>query len=341
MELSIVACIKHTRLNLRLTMFTIQRLFQSTSICLSLRMDLRGLLMRKNYSKSILPTPIEESDSTGSSRFNEFLIDYARQNQATTSFITLLKQLHSNANVQLPYVLPHDTAGRKKNDTAPSDLSNGIVTIAHILPSSNKVILASGFAVLDGRLLVTCAHTFFQAAHHLAATELDQQSQSIAITHCGELIRVASVATHLVSADLAVLRLVEDARITSFSVDPYPAPVSTRLLSYDFVAASLSSTFLPTISHAWQPAEVLFYKGQCGQEVATGTYDELSSMMYSHPPTGGSSGGPILSKETRSVVGIVRGSEVSYANRKRMGFAIPSECLLEAFKLPGMPDSLK
>ena len=63
--------------------------------------------------------------------------------------------------------------------------------------------------------------------------------------------------------------------------------------------------------------------------------------MYSHTPTGGSSGGPIVSKETGSVVGIVRGSEVSYADRKLMGFAIPSERLLEAFRLPGMPDDLE
>jgi hypothetical protein len=72
-----------------------------------------------------------------------------------------------------------------------------------------------------------------------------------------------------------------------------------------------------------------------------GTYDELSSMMCSNLPSDGSSGGPIVNKETRSVVGIVRGNEISYATRKRIGFATPSECLFEAFKLPGMPDGLE
>jgi S1-C subfamily serine protease len=64
-------------------------------------------------------------------------------------------------------------------------------------------------------------------------------------------------------------------------------------------------------------------------------------MMYSHSPSNGSSGAPIVNKETRRVVGIVRGNEVSHANRKLIGFAIPSECLFEAFKLPGMPDGVE
>jgi len=294
-------------------------------------------------SPQILAVPAAELEISKGNLLNEFLIDYTLKNQsttATTSFTTLLEQLNSNANLQLPYILPYENVGRK-NVTAKSDLARGIVTIAHVLPLRDKVVVASGFAVLDGGLIVTCAHTFYQAARHLSSSELDQNSQSIVITDEGELIRVATVESHLVLSDLVLLRLQEGRKITSLAIDPYPAPVSTPLLSYNFVTASLSSTYLPTISYSWKPAEVLFYKGRCGQEAETGTYDQLSSMMYSHPPSNGSSGGPILNKETRSVVGIVRGSEVSYANRKLIGFATPSECLFEAFKLPGMPDGLE
>ncbi|CAF3996873.1 unnamed protein product, partial [Adineta steineri] len=260
--------------------------------------------------------------------------------KATTSFTTLLEQLSSNANVQLPYILPYENTGRK-NVTTKYDLTRAVVTIAHLIPLKNEVIVASGFAVLDGGLIVTCAHTFYQAARHLSCSELDQKSQSIVITDEGELIPVATVESHLVRSDIVLLRLQGGRQIPSLAVDPYPAPKSTSLLSYNFVAASLTSTSRPTVSYSWKPAEVLFYKGPCGQEAATGTYDELSAMMYSHPPSNGSSGGPIVNEETKSVVGIIRGSEVNYATRKSIGFATPSECLFEAFKLPGMPDGLE
>jgi hypothetical protein len=288
----------------------------------------------------MLEIPPAELETSKENLLNKCLIDYALQYRtSTTSFTTLLGQLDSNANLQLPYILPGENVGRK-NVTTASDLARGIVTIAHVLPSKEKVIVSSGFAVLDGGLIVTCAHTFYQAARHLSSLDPDQKSQSIAITHEGEFIRIAAVESHLVMSDLVLLRLQDARKITSIPVDPHPAPISTPLLSYDLVTTSLSSTSLPTISYSWKPAEVLFYKNRCGQEAATGTYDELRSMMYSHPPSSGSSGGPIVNKETRSVVGIIRGTEVSYTKRKRIGFATPGECLFEAFKLPGMPDGL-
>ncbi len=329
-------------------MFSIKLLSRSTSTFIS-KINFRALFTTRNYSKSVLSSPESppmlkilpaELETSKRNLFNKFLIDYALDNQSTTSFTTLLEQLNSNANLQLPYILPYEHVGRK-NITANPDLARGIVTIAHVLPSTDKVVVASGFAVFDGGLIVTCAHPFYQAARHLSSSELDRKAQSIVITHEGELIRVATVESHLVVSDLVLLRLQEGRKITSLAVDPYPAPVSTPVLSYDFVTVSLSPISCPTISYSWKPAEVLFYKGRCGQEVATGTYDELSSMMCSHLPSDGSSGGPIVNKETKSVVGIVRGNELSYATRKRIGFATPSECLFEAFKLPGMPDGLE
>lgn len=323
----------------------------STSTVIS-KINFRTLLTRWNCTRSVLPItessellkiPDAELETSKGDPLNDFLINYALKNRsttATTPFTTLLDQLNSNANLQLPYILPYEHAGRK-NITTKSDLTRGIVTIAHILPLKEKVVLATGFAVLNGKLIVTCAHTFYQAARHLPSSELDQKSQSIAITHEGELIRIVKVESHLVLSDLVLLRLQEGQKIASLAVDPYPATISTPLLSYDFVTTSLSSTSVPTISSSWKPAEVLFYKDRCGREARTGTYDELSSMMYSHTPSSGSSGGPIINEQTRSVVGIVRGSEASYAKRKSIGFAIPSESLFEAFKLPGIPDGIE
>lgn len=301
--------------------------------CLAARKYSKSAVRRNSESSKILNVPVVD-------RLNAFLIDYALKNRSTTSFITLLEQLNSNTNQRLPFILPYENLGRK-NTTDKSDLARGIVTVAHVLPAKDQVILASGFAILDGGLIVTCAHTFYQAARHLSSSQPDHQSQSLIITHEGEVIRVASVESHLSISDLALLRLQQGRTITSLPVDPYPAPISTLLLSYEFVNASLSSISLPQISYSWKPAEVLFYKDRCGQETAPGTYDELSSMVYSHPPTNGSSGGPIVHKDTGSVVGIVRGSEMPFSNRKLVGFAIPSESLFEAFKLPGMPDHLE
>ena len=215
-------------------------------ICKFIYMLLRAHLSRITLARSY----------TKSNRFNDFLIHHVRQHRASaTPFNALIDQLHSNANVRLPHILPHENLGRSKNNTTPTDLAHGIVTIAHVLPSRNKVVLASGFAVLDGGLLVTCAHTFYQAADHPRSTEPDPHSQSIAITCRGELMRVVAIVTHLVSSDLVVIRLEENRRLPSLSVDPYPAPVSTLLLSYDFVAASLSanSRSLPSPMHGSQP----------------------------------------------------------------------------------------
>ncbi|UJR08371.1 hypothetical protein I4U23_012642 [Adineta vaga] len=320
---------------------------RSLSLYLTSKICSRMFIKARNHSQCTVPTsptlnvPNTELETSKDDRLNKFLIDYVLENQSisTSSFNNLFEQLQSKANVQLPYVLPYENIGRK-NVTDKEDLTHGIVTIAHVLPSRSKVVVASGFAILDGRFIVTCAHTFYQAAQHLSCSEFDSKSQSIVITDKGNLIGVASIESHLVRSDLVIFRLQEGQKITSLAIDPYPAPISTPLLTYDFRTASLSSSSQPTISYVWKSAEVLCYRGPCGQEAETGTYDELTSMMHTHPSSNGSSGGPIVNEETKSVVGIVRGSEVNYTNRKRIGFAIPSEHLFEAFKLPGMPDEL-
>lgn len=318
-------------------MFCIKRLSRLTS-----RLDLHLSSTLRQHSKCAVPTADGQSawntsvaqldDKPQENALNTYLIQHVLSDRAAGSapFDALFEQLTSKANVQLPHVLPYENNGRK-NDTGKSDLARGIVTVAHVLPAAHKVIVASGFAVLDGGLIVTCAHTFYQAAQSRPCSNVDQRSKSLVMTTEGELIGVASIASHLVHSDIVLLRLEDDRKIPSLPVDPYPAPVRTPLLAYEFITATLS---------AWKPTEVLFYRGPCGQEAEPGTYDTLSSMMHSHPSSNGSSGGPIVSEATSSVVGIVRGNEVNYANRKLIGFAIPSEHLFEAFKLPGMPDDV-
>ena len=222
-------------------MFTFKLLSRSTTGLIS-KINICSLVAARNYSKSALRNSESQKilDNPETNHLNDFLISYAMKNRSVTPFTTLLEQLNSHANMRLPFILPYENRGRK-TVTDKSDLTQGIVTVAHVLPLKDQVVLASGFAILDGGLIVTCAHTFYQAARYLSASEPDHKSQSFIITHEGEVIRVITVESHLVSSDLALLRLQEGRKITSLPVDPYPAPVSTQLLSYEFVTATLSS----------------------------------------------------------------------------------------------------
>lgn len=322
-------------------MFFAKLFLRSTFPCVN-RIQCRPLITSKEDINPSTKQP-QTFQYASNKSLNELLIDATLNNQSTApiaSFVNLLNQLNSNANVQLPYVLPYDHV-KRTNSTAGYDLSHGVVAIAHILPANHRVVFASGFAILNGQLIVTCAHPFYQAAQHIPSIASDQKSQTVAITQDGELIRIAEVASHLVDSDLVILRLENGRQIPPLSVDPYPAPISTPILSYDSAQLSLSFIQRPSISYVWKSAEVLYYKDRCGQEAATGTYDELCSMIYSHSPSNGSSGGPIIAAENNCVVGIVRGNEINYGHRKLTGFAVPSERLFEAFRLPGIPDEMQ
>lgn len=60
-----------------------------------------------------------------------------------------------------------------------------------------------------------------------------------------------------------------------------------------------------------------------------GTYDTLSHLLFDPPPLPGSSGGPIVSEETGSVVGIILGSRMYNHVESIRGWGIPSETIYE------------
>ena len=62
-----------------------------------------------------------------------------------------------------------------------------------------------------------------------------------------------------------------------------------------------------------------------------GTHDELASMDILPVPLPGCSGAPVVAVDTGAVVGLVRGSRLGHSDRRRLGFATPTEALLELF----------
>ena len=62
-----------------------------------------------------------------------------------------------------------------------------------------------------------------------------------------------------------------------------------------------------------------------------GTHDELASMDILPVPLPGCSGAPVVANDTGAVVGLVRGSRLGHSDRRRLGFATPTEALFELF----------
>jgi S1-C subfamily serine protease len=72
------------------------------------------------------------------------------------------------------------------------------------------------------------------------------------------------------------------------------------------------------------------YRDFAGREAQPGTYDALTHLLFSPPPTAGSSGGPIVD-ESGAVVGIMQGHRMDYASRIEgiRGWGVPSETVFE------------
>jgi hypothetical protein len=260
----------------------------------------------------------------------------------------LLLDLDRKADEEIQKILPNGNSGAK---ASLENSGEGVVTLAHILPARlgkpAQVVLASGFAVLDGDLIVSCAHPFHQIDSHCRSYDAREQqgnrkaARTVAITYDGRILPVTGVASHLVMADLVVLTLPKDSGLTGLRVDPYPVPAETELHVFSQGEARVvpgtpgagAGKSSIRVASAWTSSEVIHYQDRRGREAQTGTYDSLNAVLFTGEPVAGSSGGPILSHETRAVVGIVRGSEFSYAVRKTRGFGTPAETLFNAFKL--------
>lgn len=153
-----------------------------------------------------------------------------------------------------------------------------------------------------------------------------------------------------------------DVRLRTLPVSPYPAEVNTELSVSSFggwvprdapdlpmLAPAPTLTEAQVAKSRWGRARLVGYKDSIGRTAKTGTYDDLFALDFKlnrdapendsigarGPPSAettfplpGSSGGPIVDTNTRSVVGIVRGYRVSQIEGSR-GDAVPAEKIFE------------
>ncbi|KAF9535581.1 hypothetical protein CPB83DRAFT_20643 [Crepidotus variabilis] len=73
----------------------------------------------------------------------------------------------------------------------------------------------------------------------------------------------------------------------------------------------------------WEYGTVVGYRDFAGGETHPGTYDALSHLFFTPIPTAGSSGGPIIDKETGAVVGVILGSRMNNRVEGMLGWACP------------------
>ncbi|GAA5926253.1 centromere-binding protein CNN1 [Sporobolomyces koalae] len=261
--------------------------------------------------------------------------------------------------------LPYDSAPRpprrirtdgKGCSTATEQ--DGIVVVAHVVGGAEpKTSISSGFAIGqtkpgEGQMLLTCSHTVYSAAGHLekikkATGVTPPPSATLVLTSTGHVFTVDSLLSALPSSDLLLLRLSPKPAesspsspcppLRSLPVNPYPSPTSTIVSTHSYLnpLTRLSRKLRKLPEQAWAEGSIVEYKDSIGRTAETGSYDDLSTFWMSAIPTHGSSGGPVVEKETGSVIGVIRGSTFKYGERASYGFATPAERIFDMFALPG------
>ncbi|GAA5860245.1 hypothetical protein JCM8547_003442 [Rhodosporidiobolus lusitaniae] len=229
---------------------------------------------------------------------------------------------------------------------------DGVVVVAHVSGRGDaRVSVCSGFAVGkvgqgEGQVVLTCAHTLAGMEQHLTSSPCDTPSASFILTSSGHVYTAASVLSFLPGSDILLLRLspapinpstLPVRRLRPLPVNPYPLPTSKGVSMHRYLnpLGRLRRKLQGKKEREWEEGRIVEYKDSVGRTAETGSYDELASMYVSTPPLPGSSGGPIVCRETGSVVGVIRGSSHKYGDRQSYGFATPAEKILEMFTIPG------
>ncbi|POW19985.1 hypothetical protein PSHT_04111 [Puccinia striiformis] len=238
------------------------------------------------------------------------------------------------------------------------------------------VITCTGFLIetqdSGDRILVTCAHTLWESKMILSKKEAESpnrdfrqrtRSGCLARDQQGNVFMVTQAIGGLASADLLFLKIIklpslaglsllaqelardksdihllesfagELKRYKTLPVSPYPpqgrSPVSIpQLNSSDDVDCLFE----------WEIGHVIEYKDTMGVKVTAGSYDPLNTILISTVPNKGSSGGPIIN-ENGAVIGLVRGFQMAYDQKRTIGFGAVSERFWELFQLPGIRSS--
>lgn len=332
-----------------------------------------------------------------------------RGTRGVATLAALEKALEVCANEQLSIELPYEPMPKKERKvhlTSPTSAEDevskasddGVLLLCYvddIGTGKERVSMCSGFAVQGGQalapsestgrgdLVISCVHTLENATEK--ASQREDRGMALAVTRLGHIYPVHKLLSNLPDADLALLQLaetpmqvdavtstlhtVEESKLRTLPVSPYPAVVNTELSVSSFggwlpiapesegVQGALPAlTENEVIRNRWARATLVGYKDPIGRVAETGTYDELAQLSFklkngpetpsalqgtnlmrsmTYFPVPGSSGGPVVDVDTGSVVGIVRGHRTSQLHGSR-GDAVPAEKIFEFFALPGL-----
>ncbi|KAF8529482.1 hypothetical protein JB92DRAFT_3106703 [Gautieria morchelliformis] len=277
--------------------------------------------------------------------------------EGRASLSQLLQQYRSVARAVLDTTLAYEPSPQlaRRIDFDADD--TGVVLLTHVMDigEDHKVTFCSGFAVQAhegsrSSIIVSCAHTLEEMQRSkVMARSLDLESTC----RSGSLVYqqhargsslsaepVAQILASLPRSDL-ILFAANMPSLHTLPISPYPSPAGTRIRAH-FVSETRPAEpgWRPWIHGTWRKwvrGRVLGYRDHAGREARPGTYDTLSHLLFDPPPLPGSSGGPIVSEESGSVVGIVLGSRMDNTSVEGMqGWGVPSEAIYEMFKLPGL-----
>lgn len=250
--------------------------------------------------------------------------------------------------------IEHIPCPARKVDVRSPD--SGSVLIVHAVDCGQagvKKTIASGFAIRpcpgssdEDTMVLTCAHTLEEivqiaSSHSVSNGDKDvySRSGSWVISEVGGQLAMEplrSVLSAVRHADILLLS-VGRSPLRTLPVSPFPATVGSTVYAH-FVSAQKPESdhpWFPWVGgtwRTWMPCTITGYKDRRGRVAQTGTYDELTQMMFYPAPPPGSSGGPIVN-ESGTVVGVTLGSIRDYGQSRQQGWGVPAQDIYEMFTL--------
>ncbi|KZT51652.1 hypothetical protein CALCODRAFT_442783, partial [Calocera cornea HHB12733] len=281
---------------------------------------------------------------------DDYIFGRFQRLRSSPSFVplrNLLREYRENRERVLDDYLPYEPAppGDRRVDLSRNEDDGGTVLIAHVIAEpvgQEKVVVCSGFPVRTrygqandegGRtLIVTCTHTIEQV-QFLCPT--DAGGTTLIFTSSGRPIPATSVPSSLPGRDLTLLAIPQQAEsyFRPLPVSPYPLPESAEVGVHNSVEEDMlllrggiqgwERWIDGKVRRRWGMGQVEGYKDQAWRDAQPGTYDHLAHLLFLPLPTGSSSGGPIVSKETGVVVGVVVGDRIDGVKRGQKGWGVP------------------
>ncbi|KIO20932.1 hypothetical protein M407DRAFT_29431 [Tulasnella calospora MUT 4182] len=288
------------------------------------------------------PSSSDQTQSTTITHEISSLFSRLLLNHRFSSLSALAEQYDRQAGRILPSTLPNGSIqSNQPGERWKARIEDSVVTVAHVItspsPEESEVHLASGFFIQptnSNPCIVTCAHTLYQARHSPCLQEANARSGTIVVTSSGQSLAISHVLSSLPLFDIMLLSYdpMDGFEPISLPVSMYPAQEGTTFRTR-FVSPTAVSLYGGRYAD-WKTGKIDGYRDFAGRESKPGTYDALSHMIFSPPPTPGTSGAPIIDCEAGNVVGMVTGSRMYNRVEGLKGWGTPSEAIFELFSLP-------